>query len=244
MKSPRQLLPPIVLFAPLALIAACGDGNDTVQIKLTAQDGPSGQPLAGVLLVGEIGGIYQRYDDPSLANPHYTLGGVSDTAGIINLEVPEDKIGFHLFQNGYRYGVASIESGKATEVTAPMEPHLPADVQPTAGNVKVTPTPAAPGAPVTITASVSAGLPCADPLNPDASCDPLSDEVVIVAPELGWCRGMKPPSLGAQGTGYPDGLWTTTFDAPATTGEHTLYLVVSSEKCVTSDRVPITLQVR
>jgi hypothetical protein len=189
-------------------------------------------PLAQALLAIEAGGIYLSNPDPSKGNPSYQYSTVTDANGMFDITLPCNKVGIHAYLDGYRYGAALSEVGKSTTVTA--EAFLPQDKAPNISSPSISPALAAPGAAVSVDATVAASDPR----------DPLSEEVLLFEPVHSFAKALDPPSPGVQGKGFPDGRWRTFFPAPDEPGSYTYFLVATSENCLASNRVPLTLTVR
>jgi len=69
--------------------------------------------------------------------------------------------------------------------------------------------------------------------------------VVAVLPEMGQSMALDPPAPGGlQGHGFPDGVWSRTFNAPSTPGTYAYQLIATTEGCVTSNRLEVALTVR
>lgn len=218
-------------FLPLvALLAACGVDVD---VQLSIKDARTGAPIPDALVAIEQGGIYQKNDDPSIGNPSYQKSAIFGADGLLRI-TDTGPLGIHVFANGYRYrpGLLDEKTGGVLEMTA--EPELPEDASPTAANAALSPAQAAPGAEVTLEVDAAAGV----------ASDPLSEEVLVLEPTTGWGAAMDPPSAGIQGKMFPDGRWRKTFEAPEKPGTYTYFVVVSSEGCVTSDRISVQLTVK
>lgn len=234
-----------VALAGFALFAGCytGGGGRPPGPPQTMSgvviDGESKLPLAGSIVIVEVGGLYQPNEDTSKGNPFYRFSAVTGLDGSFSVTVPGEPVGLHTFQNGYYYGVLGPfdvrDQPQGNTVAA--KSLLPAAGKPTAKNLTLSPSSVAPGAIVTIAVDVAKAVaPMHD--------DPLSEEIIAAEPTMNWAAVLDPPSPGKQGTAFPDGHYSKTFAAPSARGVYTYSLLVSSEGCVTSDRVTATLTVQ
>lgn len=206
-----------------------------VPLRGKVADSKTNAPIAGALVFVEVGGRYLPNPDPSKGHPDYRYVGLSDDQGAYEIRIPAGKAGIHSFKDGYRYGSDLTEdAAQGFKVPSPMEANLAADVKPFAGDFKVEPASVAAGASITFTATLRAS----------GAADPMSEEVLVGEPVSQWARAMDPPTAGVQGKGFPDGTWKTVTTAPAKPGTYKYYLVSSSEKCITSDRLTVELVVK
>jgi hypothetical protein len=202
-------------------------------------DGDSKAPLVGSIVVVEVGGLYQPNADTSKGNPFYRISAVTGPDGKFSVTVPGEPVGLHTFQDGYYYGVLGPFDVRDQPEghTVAAKSLLPASQKPTATGLTLTPSSVAAGANVTIAVDVAKAVaPTHD--------DPLSEEIIAAEPTTNWATVLDPPSPGKQGTAFPDGHYSKTFAAPSAPGVYTYSLLVSSEGCVTSDRVTATLTVQ
>lgn len=225
---------------PLGVRSPGDAGGATALLQGSVIDKDSNQPLAGSIVIVEVGGLYQTNADTSKGNPFYNISAITAADGSFKVTVPAGQVGLHTFQNGYFYGVLGpidVRSQPAGNVVHP-KALLPLDKRPTSAGFTITPSTVAAGGSVTLSADVHA--------SPDAGSthDPLSEEVIAAEPSTNWAAVLDPPSPGVQGTGFPDGRYSKTFAAPSKPGTYTYSLVVSSEGCITSDRATTTLTVQ
>ena len=227
---------------------ATGDargGTGTVTLEGTVTDRDTSQPLAGSIVIVEVGGIYQPNPDPTQANPFYKISALVAADGTFSVDVPAGAVGLHTFQNGYYYGVLGIKDvgAKPTGNAVTVKALLPLDVKPTTKNLTLTPSTVAAGGQVSLSVEAT-HAPRAGDAGADAGADPLSEEIIAAETTTHWAAILKPPTPGQQGVESPDGIYTTTFAAPSTPGTYTYALVGSSEGCITSDRLTATLTVQ
>ena len=224
------------------LLAACGLPEAKLANSCTGTTGhlkgqvmsSAGQPLGQVLIAIERGGLYLFNPNTSKGNPSYRYSAQTDTSGYFDVVLPCDPLdlGLHAYQDGYKYGSRTARVGDNTLVTAP--PLKPGESLPSLSGTTLSPTTVAAGGVVTVETMAAAA----------ASSDPLSEEVLLFEPTQAWSKALDPPSAGRQGAGFPDGKWRTTFIAPALPGTYTYSLIATSEACVGSPRVALTLTVQ
>jgi hypothetical protein len=231
----------------LVLVSVCSLGCYTQgETTCTQEDAPlaplrgrvfdarTGAPLQGSLVVVELCGIYTENPDPSRGHPNYRYGGITGPDGTFEIAVPRGKAGLHTFQPGYRYGSLRLGDTTAPGIEVRAEPLLPEDKRPLVSDFDVQPREASPGQTLAFSLVVRAARPT----------DPLSEEILIVEPTTQTGRAMNPPSRGVQGRGFPDGTWTARLAAPARPGEYEYFIGVSSEQCITSDRLSVKVKVK
>jgi hypothetical protein len=252
MRCSVRIVPVGVLVAPLlAVSVGCysatsgSPGTSTgsgapVDLSGSVVDKDSNQPVAGSIVIVEVGGLYQPNADTSKGNPFYRLSALVGPDGSFSVQVPSGMVGLHTFQNGYFYGVLGPVDVAAATAGVVVNPKtlLPMSHKPVATGFSVTPATIAPGGSVVLAVDVVK----ADPGG--ASADPLSEEIIAAETTTHWAGVLDPPTPGKQGIGFPDGRYTKTIAAPSAPGDYTYTLVVSSEGCVTSDRVTATLTVK
>jgi hypothetical protein len=226
-------------------------GSGAAPVTLTGKviDRDTGNPLAGTIVIVEVGGLYQANADTSKGNPYYKISALAGLDGAFSVLVPSGMVGLHTFEDGYYYGVLgpidTALSPSANVVKA--KALLPLDRKPTVAKLALSPATVAPSGSVTIGADVTeASISATDDAGADggAHADPLSEEVIAAETTTSWAAILDPPSPGIQGTGFPDGHYSKTFTAPSKAGIYTYSLVVSSEGCITSDRATATLTVQ
>lgn len=201
----------------------------TARLRGVVADMNTSEPLPNALLAFEKDGLSEPNPDPTQANPAYVWGTQADVQGRFDLELPCGTVGLHAFSVTHHCAVAASSVGDALRLVAPpLEANAAA---PALSNASLQPSTAAPGSPVTVQVTATA-----------AAGDPLSDQVLAIAPELGLSLALGPP--GVLPSGFADGLWKRTFQAPATPGTYTFQLAAASEGCVSSAPVPLTLTVR
>lgn len=226
-----------------AALLSCGNGPDAAQLSsCTGATGhlkgnvisSVGGPLGQVLIAIEAGGIYVHNPDTSKGNPSYRYSALTDSNGYFDVILPcaPIDVGLHAYQDGYKYGSRTARVGENTLVSAP--PLKAGEQTPTLSGSTLSASTVAPGAAVTVETTAAAG----------SSSDPLSEEVLLFEPTLSWSKALDPPSAGRQGQGFADGKWRTTFAAPAATGTYEYLLIATSEACVGSTRVSLTLTVQ
>ncbi len=196
-----------------------------------ASDGGS-EGVPNALLAIERDGLYVTNPDTSRANPSYVYGGQADVNGNFSLNVPCGTVGLHVFTPGFRYGSAKVKHGGVVDIK--QEPLLARDARPTLNGATLSLATVSPGAAVTIKVNAAAA----------SFADPLSEEILAVAPALGMSMALDPPSRGSQGGGFSDGVWSRTFAAPKLAGSYVYTLVGTSEGCISSDQIQLTLEVR
>src|SRR5438445_2074207 len=120
-------------------------------------DKDTGDPLAGSIVVVEVGGLYQPNADTSKGNPYYKISALAGLDGAFGVLVPSGMVGLHTFENGYYYGVlgpidvAASPTGNVVKTKA----LLPLDRKPTALNLTLSPATVAALGSVTIGADVT-----------------------------------------------------------------------------------------
>lgn len=261
----------LALAGLLAASASCGTGDPAIpggfRLKGTVLSRNEGAPLPSALVVVELGDIYVKNPDPTKFAPAYVIGTMTNERGEFDVDVPDDvengQVGIHTFSDGYRYGSLKfkLRDGNALVTTRRhflvppgQDPATATDAEfePTATDFLVASGGApgkeitvAPGAPLEFSVVVKAGSgPLAE------QHDVMSDEVLVVQPDLSWAGAMTPPPEGCattgcvQGKGFPDGKWTRAVAAPTKPGKYTYYSVTTSEKCVTSRRLTVSVTVQ
>ena len=194
-----------------------------------------GAPLGGSLVFIELCRLYSDNPDPSKGHPNYRYGTVAKQDGSFELMVPRGSAGIHTFQPGYQYGFASVDDTTASGIEPfPRVEKLGDKKGPVTTDFTVTPTDASPGQPLRISVNVKAPSPK----------DPLSEEVLVLEERTAVARALDPPRRGVQGKGYPDGLWSTTLNAPSAPGTYVYRLGVTTEGCATGDTPSQEITVR
>lgn len=222
-------------FSAACALAGCYTAPEKAELRIKLIDSQTKAPLSGGLVSLEEGGIYVRNPDPSKASPAYVHGLQASSAGtmIFELKTGSPK-GIHSFVDGYYYGSRLVEVfDQDIGVTLNMESLPTGETPPSIANAALSPDIVAPGEAFTVSADVTA----------PSSSDPLSDEVIVIYPHAQESRALAPPSAGVQGQGYPDGTWSVVLVAPSTPGSYEYHLTATSEHCVTSNSVLLTLQV-
>lgn len=216
----------------LAALGGCGPANVIVGQVVDAQ---TSEPLAGVVISGETGGIYVDNPDKTKGNPAYVFGVITDRKGFFELPVPTPQVvGLHGFLDGYRYAALPVEAAGYAVAQMTAARQLPLDLKPTISDAVLSPTTVAPGGELSIRAVVRAGT----------QADPLSEEILVVQPRTHFSIALDPPSPGGRPGHWPDGLWSATFRAPNAPGTYDYYLVGTSEGCVNADQVTFSVEVR
>ncbi len=266
----RRALVTTAVAAALVGLAGCDTGEPAkpggFRLRGTVLSRDEGRGLASALVVVELGDIYVKNPDPTKFAPAYVIGTMTDANGNFDVDVPDDvdQVGIHSFSDGYRYGALKFKLRDGNAIVTTRRHFLvpdgvdpatvkEAEFEPTAsdflvGSGAIAPAPAitvAPGAMLDFSVVVKAGSgPLAE------QHDVMSDEVLVVQPVLSWTGAMTPPPEGCattgcvQGKGYPDGKWTRSIAAPTVPGTYTYYSVTTSEKCVTSRRLTVTVTVQ
>jgi hypothetical protein len=215
----------------ILILSACSSTN---VISGRVVDAATREPLASAVLSGERGGIYNDNPDKSKGNPAYVYSAVTDAKGFFELPLSSSQpVGLHAFVDGYRYGPLLVEAAGHAVVEVAVTKKLPEDLSPRISGVSLSSETVGSGQEVTITAMVRAGT----------SADPLSEEVLIVEPKMHFSVAMAPPTPGIPGR-WPDGVWIGTFRAPIVRGAYTLFVVATTEGCVTADRFQQILTVQ
>jgi hypothetical protein len=200
-------------------------------------DDATSQPLASAVVTLEVGDVYVDFSDRSRPSPYYMYGGITASDGTFTVMVPNERIGIHTFTTGYLYaGKVAITdpSAPGTLVKSKAIPAQQATYKPVVTAFTATPSTVAAGTPFELSANVVKGT---------VGTDPLSDEILLVQPDTGFCGEMTPPAPGARDD-YPDGRWARTVFAPAKAGTYTYWLVTTSAGCVTSDNQSLTVTVQ
>jgi hypothetical protein len=221
--------------------SSAGSAGGTSHVTVSVVDHNTNQPVAGAQAAIESGGRYIPNTTCPTAgpctkgNPSYTWGALTNSAGQFTLTLNGvSDIGVHTYFNGYFYGSQELKGfSDGATMTVPMEP-LGTQAKPTLTNPTMTPTSVAAGGAVTVTVNAAAA----------SSNDPLSEETIISEATTQWSKEFDPPGPGYPGKNYPDGTYTTTFNAPAVAGTYTYYLSTTTEGCATSDLAKLTLTVQ
>ena len=203
--------------------------GDSARLRGVLVDARSSEPLPDALLAVERDGLFGANPDPTRANPAYVYAARTDAAGRFDVTLPCGTVGLHAFAPGHRCGVAVSEVGDALLLTA--TPFAEQDRAPVLSQASLQPAKVAPGGEVTVRVTAMAS----------GASDPLSDQVLAIAPELKTSLALDPPGLLPQG--YADGVWKRTFTAPSAPGSYTWHLVAATEACVPSAPVALTLTV-
>lgn len=222
-----------VLAVLATAVTACAGTPDEAELRIKIVNAASHEPLGGALVSIEKGGIYVKNPDPSVGSPAYVYGAITDDDGTISMMLPTDDIGVHTFYAGHYYGSRLVQFDQDLGITVNMETFLNNEAPPSLADATLEPAVVAAGEEFTVSADVASG----------AEDDPLSDEVIVVFADAHFSRALDPPSPGVQGTGFPDGTWQTTLTAPESPGTYSYHLAATSEHCVTSDPVTLTLEV-
>jgi len=202
-------------------------------LRGTVVDGATGAHLANALVAVEVGGLYVPNADVSRGNPSYRLAATTGADGTFDLAAPGGDAGVHAFINGYYYGSQKVTVNGATTFMVNAEPGAPAAARPALTAFTVDPPTAAPGGSVTVRVTATAA----------SDKHPLSEEVLLISSAEGWSAAMDPPSPGVQGKGYPNGDYHHAFTAPKQPGTYTYVVTATTETCVSSDPVTVTLEV-
>jgi hypothetical protein len=202
----------------------------------------TGEPPAALIAI-ERGGLYvepafAKLPDggprPTIAvDPFYAYGTITNAHGAFRLEVPDEKLGIHVYSSGYYCGVpaaGAIEPGSG-RVTIALQPLVGAGggkppAQPRITGFTANPTVVLPGESIAMTATVEAQ---------DPDSDPLSEQVLAIEPKAGWAGAFAPTTAGTWGKGYPNGVYNRLVVAPEAPGEYTYYLVAATEACIVSE---------
>jgi hypothetical protein len=190
-------------------------------------------PVPNAMVAVEYGGLYLPWCDLSKASPYYVFGAVTDDAGAFTLAARAGQLGFHGFATGQYYSRAPLDTSKGTTVQVVLSALPVGQTKPTIAGAAFDASSVAPGAQVTLTATVAAGSPS----------DPLSDETILVEPTHSWAVELDPPSIGKKDD-FPDGVWSRTFTAPAEPGHYVYWLSATTAGCVTGDLVNVSLDVQ
>jgi len=190
--------------------------------------------MKGSLVFIELCGLYTENPDPSQGHPNYRYGTKARDDGTFELMVPRGAAGIHTFLPGFRYGFVALEDSTADNIEVRVEPLLPQDKKPFVGPLQVSPKEATPGQPLRFSVNVRASSPK----------DPMSEEIILLEEATDVARALAPPRRGVQGKGFPDGLWSTTMNAPSSPGTYAYSLGVTSEKCIVGETQRVEVTVR
>lgn len=215
-------------------LTACAGTPDEAELRIKVVGASTHEPLGQALVSIERGGLYVSNPDPSVGSPAYVYGAVVGDDGTVRMTLPTDDLGVHTFYAGHYYGSRKVELDQDLGITINMESFQNDETPPSLENATLEPAVVGPGDDFSVSADVATG-------DPD---DPLSDEVVVVLADQVFSRALDPPSEGTQGKGFPDGLWQTTLTAPDEPGTYDYHLAATTEHCVTSDPVTLTLEVQ
>jgi len=191
-------------------------------------------PMKGSVVFVELCGLYTENPDPSKGHPNYRYGTIAGDDGSFEVAVPRGAAGLHTFLPNYRYGFVALADTNANDIVVNVEPLLPQDLKPFVGPLEVTPKEAAPGQPLRFSVNVRSSTPK----------DPMSEEIVLLEEATKAARALDPPRRGVQGKGFPDGLWSTTVNAPTAPGRYGYTLGMTSEKCIVGDTKRVEVVVR
>ena len=219
-------------------------------------EGPDGGPLVALIAI-ELGGFDQ--EPPGAAGDGgvmptlqidtlYAYGTLTTDAGDFSLDVPDEKIGVHVYATGYSCGqpdAGTVVPGKGPIVLSP-RPLSPVDAgdgaaqpeRPTVTGLTVRLRQSSP--PTEVVAPGTSVIMSAEVKAPDPG-DPLSEQVIAIEPTTGWAGAFAPPKPGTWGKGYPNGVYSRLVTVPSEAGEYTYYLIAATEACVVSD--PVTAHV-
>lgn len=208
------------------------DGG-TVQVTGILRDGKTKAPIAGAMVAVEYGGLYLQYCDLTQASPFYVFGAITDAAGAFTLTARAGALGFHSFANGYYYSREPLDTAKSTSVVIEALALPPTQKLPLVSAAGFDTATVAPGATVTFAATLATWKPT----------DPLSDENILLEPTGSFALELAPPR-GGQKDNFPDGVWKTSFAAPAVAGTYTYWFSATTAGCVTSSLSSYTLTVQ
>ena len=199
--------------------------GDTARLRGVVVDEKTSAPLPGALLAVEA----VEASGGASGGASYRYGMQADADGRFDGVFPCGTVNVHAFASGHRCGEASTEVGDVVRVLAPALSDQ--DVAPTLSNASLQPSEVAPGEPVTVHVTATAG----------SRVDPLpSDGVVAIAPELAKSFALDAPALPQGSLG---GEWTGSFAAPSAPGTYAVQLVAASQLCVPSAPTVLTLTV-
>ena len=233
-----------------ALLAGCETTPENGILEVTFLGALGGAPLTHALAAIEEGGLNVPIPDPAFGSPAYRYGAQTGKRaneqdmkkeGAFTILLPAGPKGVHLFVDGYYCGAAAIsiepEDGAIQRLEVRANEIQPDEVQrPVASNLRLDPSPVERGATFTLSVDVVAGT----------SEDPLSDQILVVQPELAFAAALNPPPpppADEQGVISPDGTWSQTLVAPDAPGPYTYHLVAATQSCVSSAPLTATLVV-
>jgi hypothetical protein len=240
--SEGGVVSPLPIFPPASDATEQDSGPPKVLLAGAALD-PSGAPIVALVAI-EVGGLNQENPgavgpdgavEPTLRiDPFYQYGARTDEAGAFSLEVPDEKLGIHVYASGFYCGMpdaGAIDPSSGARVVVRPQPLAAEDggappAQPTITGFTVTPAVIAPGGTLTMAAEV-------DAINPEH--DPLSEQVLAIEPISNWAGIFAPPTPNDPGKGSPNGVYSRLVLAPLAPGEYVYYLVAATEACVVSE---------
>jgi hypothetical protein len=226
-----------------SILAPSPTSTSTAPIDASEDNAPPKVTLRGqvvgpanALVAIEVGGLDQVPPpaEGQVGTPldlFYAYGTSLEDGGHFSVDVPDEKVGVHVYANGFFCGVsdgAVLPTAKGLTIsprplTRDEAGALP--LEPTIVDFTATPPVVMPGQPLTLAATVAAA---------DPDSDPLSAQVVAIEPTSGWAGVFAPPKPGIWGKGYPNGIYGRLVIAPTTPGEYVYYLVAATEACVVS----------
>ena len=216
----------LILATLLALSqSACSGANGTCtggagNLTGNITDLPTGAPLIQPLIAIEIGGLNLPNRDPKHGNPSYTVGQQANYHGAFSVRLPCGDYGVHTYAVGYHCSGVPASNGDSVKVALqPLDPNTA--VLPTLGTPNLTATSVKGGAPITLSIAVQAGR----------ASDPLSEQVLMIDPSLNLATALDPPSPGTA-SGFPNGTWSKSFNAPTAAGTYTYTVVAASLACI------------
>ena len=176
------------------------------------------QPISGALVAIYTGSPPAATTLSQTGDPNYMYSTATDETGAFSLALDPGSYTVWVFAPGYRCGT-SIGLGSVTNVA--LTPMTSSDAPPTITNAAFSPVRAIPTYPVTFTSQVSANDPN----------DPLSHQAFVMNPGTSLLIPLDAPGPAVDGNRWPNGAWTRQFDAPTTTGDFNMRMVVATENC-------------
>lgn len=196
----------------------------------------AGKTVGGSLVFIELCRLYSENPDPAKGHPNYRYGTIAAADGSWEVEIPKGTVGVHTFAVGFSYGAYVYDDSTAapTSQERRVEPLDQAILTPKLSDFKVEPSVVAPGGKLRFSVNARAAGPK----------QPLSEEIVILENTTKVARALDPPRRGVVGVGYPDGLWSTTIEAPLNPGKYTYHIGLTSEGCVNGNQLTLEITVQ
>jgi hypothetical protein len=220
--------------------------------------GGSDASATPAIVVLEVGGLDQADPTglgdggdvvPTLdVDPFIRYAVLTNSAGDFLARVPEGAVGLHVFDANDLEARVLAQASAAHDGSAPLTrvSLMPLDTE--GGAVRrptaKTPTFSSAEGPKFLTYVAAAqAVAFAVLVAAGSAADPLSSDVLLVDPLIGFARALAPPTAALPGGPYPDGIYSLLLAAPAKPGVYTYSVLVASMHGVTSEPASVVLTV-